>query len=63
MDSAWDLRKIYDEARSVKLAQDAWCAVAETAIKERSGDTSTIGSYPESPLRLEALVRRSGPTL
>lgn len=52
MDSIWDLRSIYNEARLVKLAQDEWCELA------RDGDVS-LGRYPDSPLRLEALVSQS----
>jgi hypothetical protein len=47
--SLWDLRNIYEQARLVKVSQDDWC------VKANDGDTS-LGKYPESPLRLEALV-------
>jgi hypothetical protein len=55
MDSAWDLRAIYNEARLVKDAQDDWCAAAAHA--RGAAGASELGKYPESPLKLEALVR------
>lgn len=50
MDSQWDLRSIYEQARLVKVAQDEWCESAQ------AGETAGLGRYPESPLKLEALV-------
>lgn len=44
MDSLYDLRKIYDEARQVKVAQDEWCEQAA------SGSYEGLAKYPDSPL-------------
>ncbi|EJD52321.1 hypothetical protein AURDEDRAFT_111071 [Auricularia subglabra TFB-10046 SS5] len=49
MDSIWAMRSIYDEARKVKEAQDAYCARAE------AGQWNALGEFPDD-LRLEALV-------
>lgn len=32
MDSAWSFRSAYDEARKVKVAQDEFCAKAESGL-------------------------------
>ncbi|KAH0587756.1 hypothetical protein H2248_006514 [Termitomyces sp. 'cryptogamus'] len=50
MDSAWAFRSAYDEARKVKLAQDAFCAKAEAGLWDNIGS-----DFPES-LQWEALV-------
>ncbi|KAK7032886.1 carbohydrate esterase family 9 protein [Favolaschia claudopus] len=49
MDTVWSLRKAYDEARTMKKAQDEYCA------KALSGRWAGLGSFP-SELALEALV-------
>ncbi|KAG6880354.1 hypothetical protein C0992_007765 [Termitomyces sp. T32_za158] len=50
MDSMWAFRSAYNEARKVKLAQDAFCAKAEAGLWE-----SIDNEFPES-LQWEALV-------
>ncbi|KAG6903480.1 hypothetical protein C0995_005503 [Termitomyces sp. Mi166 len=50
MDSVWALRSAYDEARKVKLAQDAFCAKAQAGLWDSIGN-----EFPES-LQWEALV-------
>lgn len=50
MDSVWAMRSAYNEARKVKLSQDAYCAKAEAGLWE-----SIDGNFPES-LQWEALV-------
>ncbi|KAG6854875.1 hypothetical protein C0991_012065 [Blastosporella zonata] len=48
MDSMWAFRSAYNEARRIKLAQDAFCAKAEAGFWG-------VGEFPES-LQWEALV-------
>ena len=49
MDSGWNFRNAYNEAKKIKLAQDDFCAKAE------SGDWHGVDEFPES-LQWEALV-------
>ncbi|KAJ7735556.1 hypothetical protein DFH07DRAFT_1065042 [Mycena maculata] len=49
MDSAWEFRRAYNEARKIKDAQDSFCAAAEQGLWD--GKTA----FPES-LQWEALV-------
>jgi hypothetical protein len=49
MDTIWSFRKIYNEARKVRDAQDKYCAAA------RLGNWRGLGAFPES-LEYEALV-------
>lgn len=44
MDSLYDMRQIYSEARSVKVEQDEWCDLAA------KGTYEGLGKYPESSL-------------
>ncbi|KAG6833912.1 hypothetical protein H0H87_007923 [Tephrocybe sp. NHM501043] len=48
-DSMWAVRFAYNEARKIKLAQDAYCAKAEAGVWDG------LGQFPES-LQWEALV-------
>ncbi|TFY76655.1 hypothetical protein EWM64_g7357 [Hericium alpestre] len=50
MDTAWSFRSAYNEARKIKLAQDAYCEKAEIGLWE-----SLDGPFPES-FQWEALV-------
>ncbi|RDB22753.1 hypothetical protein Hypma_010022 [Hypsizygus marmoreus] len=50
MDSIWSLRSAYNEARKIKVAQDAFCASAEAGLWD-----SVSGAFPEN-LKWEALV-------
>ncbi|KAJ6577348.1 carbohydrate esterase family 9 protein [Mycena capillaripes] len=49
MDTVWSVRKAYDEARKMKVAQDQYCAQA------LAGQWTGLGEFP-SELALEALV-------
>ncbi|KAJ7685890.1 hypothetical protein B0H17DRAFT_985428 [Mycena rosella] len=49
MDSAWEFRRAYNEARKIKDAQDAFCAAAEEGLWDG------MAAFPES-LQWEALV-------
>ncbi|KAJ7454819.1 hypothetical protein FB451DRAFT_1517602, partial [Mycena latifolia] len=49
MDTVWSVRKAYDTARTMKLAQDKYCAQA------LAGHWTGLGEFP-SELALEALV-------
>ncbi|KAJ6500083.1 hypothetical protein C8R47DRAFT_1110364 [Mycena vitilis] len=49
MDTVWSVRKAYDEARKIKLAQDQYCAHAF------AGQWTGLGEFP-SELAQEALV-------
>jgi hypothetical protein len=49
MDTMWSFRSIYDEARKIRDAQDAYCAAAF------SNQWAGIGDFPDS-LQYEALV-------
>ncbi|KAJ7116354.1 hypothetical protein C8R44DRAFT_792267 [Mycena epipterygia] len=49
MDTVWSVRKAYDEARKMKIAQDQYCSQALT------GHWTGLGEFP-SELALEALV-------
>lgn len=55
MDTQWDFRKIYNEARLEKVAQDEWCSSVEAAIEEPAV-LGRLKKYPQSSLRLEAVV-------
>ena len=48
MDSAWAFRAAYDEARTIRDAQDAFCVRAETGLWDR------MPTFPES-LQWESL--------
>jgi uncharacterized cupin superfamily protein len=50
MDSIWDLRSAYDEARKIKMAQDKFCQKVEAGLWE-----SLEGDFPEN-LKWEMLV-------
>ena len=50
MDTAWSFRAAYNEARRIKIAQDAFCQKAEAGLWE-----SLDGDFPED-LRWEMLV-------
>lgn len=50
MDSMWALRSAYNEARKVKLAQDAFCSKAEAGLWDSIGN-----EFPEN-LQWEALI-------
>jgi hypothetical protein len=50
MDTNWDFRAIYEEARLVKIAQDEWCASAEAGAYEG------LAKYPATPIKVEMLV-------
>ncbi|KAJ7485567.1 amidohydrolase-domain-containing protein [Mycena latifolia] len=49
MDTVWSVRKAYDDARKIKIAQDQYCAQAQ------AGRWTGLGEFP-SDLALEALV-------
>ncbi|KAF7375144.1 Carbohydrate esterase family 9 protein [Mycena sanguinolenta] len=49
MDTVWSVRKVYDEARKLKITQDQYC---EKAV---AGQWAGLGDFP-SDLALEALV-------
>jgi hypothetical protein len=49
MDSAWEFRRAYNEARKLKESQDQFCAKAE------AGSWKGLDEFPED-LRWEALV-------
>jgi hypothetical protein len=49
MDSAWEFRKAYNEARKLKESQDRFCAKAEAGL------WSDLAEFPED-LQWEALV-------
>ncbi|KAN0063758.1 hypothetical protein ACQY0O_003808 [Thecaphora frezii] len=59
MDEAWDLRQIFDEARTLKKLQDSFCSKAEAFAALHGADAAPLAeadaTFPES-LRLEALV-------
>ena len=49
MDSGWNFRNAYNEAKKIKVAQDEFCMKAE------KGEWHELGKFPES-LQWEALV-------
>jgi hypothetical protein len=51
MDTAWEFRNAYNEAKKVKDAQDAFCAKAETGLWKEID----VEKFPED-LKWEALV-------
>jgi hypothetical protein len=55
MDTQWDFRNIYEQARLEKVAQDNWCSSVTSSLEEPVA-LAAFGSYPRSSLRLEALV-------
>lgn len=54
MDSAWEFRHAYDEARKIKEAQDTFCASAQAHRWEEIGGLE-LNDFPEE-LRWESLV-------
>lgn len=58
MDTGWNFRQAYDEARKIKEAQDAYCSKAEAGAWDEIGlgsETGAVVEFPES-LQWEALV-------
>ncbi|KAJ6595658.1 composite domain of metallo-dependent hydrolase [Mycena vulgaris] len=49
MDTVWSVRKAYNDARKIKLAQDQYCAQAQ------AGQWADLGEFP-TDLAMEALV-------
>jgi len=50
MDSVWALRAAYNEARKIKMAQDAYCSKAEAGLWD-----ALVGDFPDNP-KWEMLV-------
>lgn len=50
MDSAWNFRNAYNEAKKIKSAQDEFCGAVERGFWDKKSE------FPESPLKWESLV-------